>query len=173
MISFTGTAFARTRHEAVRCLEPLRACPFAERDLFRQLDEPKTFEDLYGSSGFWLQGHRNEEAAEPEYVWRETYRNLVESALRALYPFTSHWALRFSTTTRPDLTVVGPCLSANSDGTYGGGGGLISQDLGQFATAQEAVTVAAAPAAVRPRPNHARRMIPPRLGCSVTAGPAP
>lgn len=92
------------------------------------------------------QGMR-QEAAELEYAWRETYHNLIEAAhadpaLRALYPFTSHWALRFSTTTRPDLTVVGPCLSANSDGTYGVGRGLISQDLGQFATAQEAVAVA-------------------------------
>ncbi|MBN3932941.1 hypothetical protein IQ279_25605 [Streptomyces verrucosisporus] len=36
-----------------------------------------------------------------------------------VYPFTSHWALRFSTITRPRLTAVGPCLAANSDGTYG------------------------------------------------------
>lgn len=87
------------------------------------------------------------EAAELEYAWQETYHNLIETAhaepaLRALYPFTSHWALRFSTTTRPGLTIVGPCLSANSDGTYGVGTGFISQDLGQFATAQEAVAVA-------------------------------
>ncbi|WP_030328852.1 DUF6193 family natural product biosynthesis protein [Streptomyces sp. NRRL B-1381] len=92
------------------------------------------------------QGKR-QEAAELEYAWRETYHELVEAAhaepaLRVLYPFTSHWALRFSTTTRPILTVVGPCLSANSDGTYGVGRGFISQDLGRFATAQEAVAVA-------------------------------
>lgn len=91
--------------------------------------------------------HLRQEAAELEYAWQETYQNLIEAthaepALRALYPFTSHWALRFSTTTRPDLAVVGPCLSANSDGTYGVGRGLISQDLGQFTTAQEAVAVA-------------------------------
>ncbi|CAM5697008.1 hypothetical protein I6J42_32970 [Streptomyces californicus] len=92
------------------------------------------------------QGKR-QEAAELEYAWRETYQELVEAAhaeptLRVLYPFTSHWALRFSTTTRPILTVVGPCLSANGDGTYGVGRGFISQDLGRFATAQEAVAVA-------------------------------
>ncbi|MFJ5220289.1 DUF6193 family natural product biosynthesis protein [Streptomyces sp. NPDC088354] len=39
------------------------------------------------------------EAAEMEYVWRETYQALIEAAyaepaLRALYPFTSHWAGR-------------------------------------------------------------------------------
>lgn len=92
------------------------------------------------------QGMRRE-AAELEYAWQATYQNLIEAAhaepaLRALYPFTSHWALRFSTTTRPDLTVVGPCLSANSEGTYGVGTGFINDDLGQFATAQEAVAVA-------------------------------
>lgn len=92
------------------------------------------------------QGMRRE-AAELEYVWQEGYQSLIEAAhaepaLRALYPFTSHWALRFSTTTRPDLTVVGPSLSANSDGTYGVGTGFITPDLGLFATAQEAVAVA-------------------------------
>ncbi|WP_367318718.1 DUF6193 family natural product biosynthesis protein [Streptomyces sp. HUAS ZL42] len=90
-----------------------------------------------------------QEAGELEYTWQETYQALIEAAhaepaLRALYPFTSHWALRFSTTTRPRLTVVGPCLTANSDGTYGVGTGIISQDLGRFATAQEAVALAVA-----------------------------
>lgn len=66
----------------------------------------------------------------------------AEPALRALYPFTSHWALRLSATTRPRLTVVGPCLSANGDGTYAVGSGIISQDLGVFNTAEEAVALA-------------------------------
>ena len=89
--------------------------------------------------------HKRQQAAELEYDWRETHQALIEAAhtepaLRALYPFTSHWALRFSTTTRPDLTVVGPSLAANSDGTYGVGMGLTTTDFGLFATAQEAVT---------------------------------
>ncbi|GGW65448.1 FAD-binding oxidoreductase [Streptomyces xantholiticus] len=80
VISFTGTAFARTRHEAVRCLEPLRACPFAERALFRQVDEPKTFEDLYGtSSGFWPQGHRNM----VDTLWSDTGHETLLPALAA------------------------------------------------------------------------------------------
>lgn len=92
------------------------------------------------------QGMRRE-AAELTYAWHETYQALVEAAhaepaLRALYPFTSHWALRFSTTTRPALTVVGPSLSANSDGTYGVGRGFVTPDLGTFATAHEAVAMA-------------------------------
>ncbi|MFI8351403.1 DUF6193 family natural product biosynthesis protein [Streptomyces sp. NPDC085596] len=66
----------------------------------------------------------------------------AEPVLRALHPFTSHWALRFSTTTRPRLTKVGPCLAANSDGTYGVGRGIVTADLGQFATAHEAVALA-------------------------------
>ncbi|MFC8260194.1 DUF6193 family natural product biosynthesis protein [Streptomyces sp. NPDC057291] len=37
---------------------------------------------------------------------------MAEPALRALYPFTSHWVLGFATTTRPRLATVGPCLSA-------------------------------------------------------------
>ncbi|MFE5634000.1 DUF6193 family natural product biosynthesis protein [Streptomyces sp. NPDC056543] len=88
-----------------------------------------------------------QEAAELEYAWKASYQALIEAAyaepaLRALYPFTSHWALRFSATTRPDLTVVGPCLTASSDGTYGLGRGFITPDLGQFTTAHEAVTLA-------------------------------
>lgn len=92
------------------------------------------------------QGKRRE-ADELEYAWRETYQAVVEAAhaepaLRALYPFTSHWALRFSTTTRPRLTVVGPSLTAGSDGTYGVGSGFVTPDLGLFATPHEAVAVA-------------------------------
>ncbi|WP_018545922.1 DUF6193 family natural product biosynthesis protein [Streptomyces sp. LaPpAH-108] len=87
------------------------------------------------------------EAAELDYLWQETCQNLIEAAyaepaLRALYPFTSHRALRFSTTTRPHLAITGPCLSANSDNTYGVGRGFTSQDLGQFTTAREAVEAA-------------------------------
>lgn len=91
-----------------------------------------------------------QEAAELEYAWKAAYQALIEAAyaeptLRALYPFTSHWALRFSATTRLDLTVVGPCLTASSDGTYGLGRGFITPDLGQFATAHEAVALAVQP----------------------------
>ncbi|GEB57001.1 DUF6193 family natural product biosynthesis protein [Streptomyces gardneri] len=88
-----------------------------------------------------------QEAAELEYAWKEPYQALIEAAyaepaLRALYPFTSHWVLRFSATTRPHLTVVGPCLTAGSDGTYGLGRGIITPDLGRFDTAHEAVALA-------------------------------
>ncbi|MFG2095694.1 DUF6193 family natural product biosynthesis protein [Streptomyces sp. NPDC048612] len=86
-------------------------------------------------------------ASELDVAWQEAYQALIEAAhaepaLRALYPFTSHWALRFSSTTRPHLTVVGPCLMANSDGTYRVERDFAREDLGRFATAQEAVALA-------------------------------
>ncbi|WP_030761882.1 MULTISPECIES: DUF6193 family natural product biosynthesis protein [unclassified Streptomyces] len=88
-----------------------------------------------------------QEARELEYSWQPQHQALVEAAyaepaLRALYPFTSHWALRFSSTTRPSLTLGSPCLSAGSDGTYGVGTGFITPDLGVFATAPEAAALA-------------------------------
>ncbi|MGW6574637.1 DUF6193 family natural product biosynthesis protein [Streptomyces sp. NPDC054945] len=88
-----------------------------------------------------------QQARELEYSWQEQYQALVEAAyaepaLRALYPFTSHWALRFSSTTRPSLTLGGPCLSAGGDGTYGVGTGFITPNLGVFATAAEAAALA-------------------------------
>ncbi|MFD9354720.1 DUF6193 family natural product biosynthesis protein [Streptomyces sp. NPDC060031] len=91
--------------------------------------------------------YMRQQASELEYAWQQTYQALIEAAhaepaLRALYPFTSHWALRFSNTTRPGLTIVGPSLMAHSNGTYGVGTGFISTDLGECATAHEAVALA-------------------------------
>ncbi|MFJ3831438.1 DUF6193 family natural product biosynthesis protein [Streptomyces sp. NPDC090046] len=87
------------------------------------------------------------EARELEYSWQEHYLALVEAAyaepaLRALYPFTSHWALRFSPTTRPSLTLGSPCLTTGDDGMYGVGTGFITPDLGEFTTAPEAAALA-------------------------------
>ncbi|WP_234335881.1 DUF6193 family natural product biosynthesis protein [Streptomyces sp. NRRL S-1022] len=88
-----------------------------------------------------------QEAAELEVDWQEAYQALIEAAyaeplLRALFPFRSHWGLRFSTTTRPAVTIVGPCLTANDDGTYGVGRGFITPDLGLFDSLHDAVAVA-------------------------------
>ncbi|MFD7957231.1 DUF6193 family natural product biosynthesis protein [Streptomyces ardesiacus] len=58
------------------------------------------------------------------------------------YPFTRHWALRFSATARPELTATGPCLTANSDGRTGAGTGMLTPDLGLFAAPGEAVALA-------------------------------
>ncbi|WP_405749435.1 DUF6193 family natural product biosynthesis protein [Streptomyces sp. NBC_00012] len=68
----------------------------------------------------------------------------AEPALRALYPFTSHWALRFSTTTRPRLTIIGPCLLAGRVGqAYKVSKGFAGAGLlAEVTTAQEAVAAA-------------------------------
>ncbi|CAL9586089.1 DUF6193 family natural product biosynthesis protein [Streptomyces sp. enrichment culture] len=84
------------------------------------------------------------EAGGLPHSWAPAYRALVEAAyaeplLRRLYPFTSHWALRFSTTPRPHLTPTGPCLTTHGDGTFGVGEGFLTPDLGLFPTAEEAV----------------------------------
>ncbi|WP_234322343.1 DUF6193 family natural product biosynthesis protein [Streptomyces sp. NRRL B-24720] len=81
------------------------------------------------------------------------YQALIEAAhaeptLRRLYPFTSHWALRFSTTTRPNLTVVGPMLSARSLDDYTVSKTFTGHDGAQFSTPRDAVS-----AAVRELPN--------------------
>ncbi|GAA1315383.1 hypothetical protein GCM10009647_043190 [Streptomyces sanglieri] len=68
----------------------------------------------------------------------------AEPALRRLYPFTSHWTLRFSTTTRPSLTLIGPCLlAAGADQGYRVSTGFTGAGLlAEAATAQEAVAAA-------------------------------
>ncbi|MFG2985691.1 DUF6193 family natural product biosynthesis protein [Streptomyces sp. NPDC048258] len=78
---------------------------------------------------------------------RYPYQALVETAyaepaLRRLYPFTSHWALRFSTTTRPRLSVVGPVLATHDVDRYSLAATMASEDVAQFATAAEAVAAA-------------------------------
>ncbi|MFF3547338.1 DUF6193 family natural product biosynthesis protein [Streptomyces platensis] len=133
---------ARAWHDGAALNEIRRAAPFVHltgRFEVPALDPARLTESEWQTM--------RQEARELEYAWQETYQALIEAAhaepaLRALYPFTSHWALRFSTTTRPRLTVVGPCVMANSDGTYGVGRGFTSEDLGRFATAQEAVELA-------------------------------
>lgn len=90
--------------------------------------------------------HLRKEAAEVN--WPE-YHALIEAAyaepwLRQLYPFTSHWSLRFSTRTRPSLSRdVLVCLHAGRGKGYIVTMGYMGQDLGEAATAEEAVSLAA------------------------------
>ncbi|NEC09660.1 DUF6193 family natural product biosynthesis protein [Streptomyces sp. SID7909] len=121
--------------------EPLedihRAAPFARptgRFEVPDLDPGRLAESEW-------QGLRQQAAGLP-CPWAPAYRSLIEAAyaepvLRALYPFTSHWALRFSTTTRPLLTVVGPSVAANGEGAFAVSGGPGA--AGEFATARAAV----------------------------------
>lgn len=85
--------------------------------------------------------------AASERNWPE-YHTLIEAAyaepaLRGLYPFTSHWTLRFSTTTRPGMSIVGPCLLAHAVDRYTVSANFTDSGLiAQTTTAQEAVAAA-------------------------------
>lgn len=86
------------------------------------------------------------DAVEMDVDGKKQQQALIEAAhanpvLRSLYPFTSHWALRFSTTTRPDMTIVGPCVAACSNGTCNVGDHH-ADDFDKFPTAEEAVAEA-------------------------------
>ncbi|MDX3225272.1 DUF6193 family natural product biosynthesis protein [Streptomyces sp. ME19-01-6] len=99
---------ARAWHDGAALNDIRRAAPFVHltgRFEVPDLDPARLTESEWQSM--------RQEAGELEYVWQETYQALIEAAqaeptLRALYSFASYWALRFSTTTRPRLTVVGP-----------------------------------------------------------------
>jgi len=103
--------------------------------------------------------HLRTRAAEAD--WPE-FQALVEAAyaepaLRALYPFTSHWTLRFSTNTRPGITDLGLFLNAHRGGRYTLSNSLFeSEILGEAVTAEELASVAV-------------RHLPPGLE-SVTSG---
>lgn len=88
--------------------------------------------------------HLRTEAGEMD--WPE-YRSLIEAAyaeptLRGLYPFTSHWTLRFSTSTRPHLTVVPLCLDAHREKPYTLSTHYIGEVVAEAMTAEEAVSKA-------------------------------
>ncbi|MDQ0752860.1 hypothetical protein QF034_007091 [Streptomyces africanus] len=133
---------ARAWHDGAVLEDVRRAAPFVR--LTGRFEVPD-HDPARLTESEW-QGMR-QEASELEYDWQAAYQALIEAAyaepaLRALYPFTSHWALRFSATTRPGLTTVGPCLTAGSDGRYGVGRGFVTADLGLFTTAREAAALA-------------------------------
>ena len=59
VVVVTGTAFSCAWRDAVRCLEPLRECPYAGRALIRQVDQPTPFAVLFtGSDALWPPGRR-------------------------------------------------------------------------------------------------------------------
>ncbi|GAA4613901.1 hypothetical protein GCM10023195_60430 [Actinoallomurus liliacearum] len=92
-----------------------------------------------------------------EVNWPE-HHALIEAAyaeprLRQLYPFTSHWSLRFSTETRPNLSrEVLVCLHPRHGKDYIVTAGYTGRILGGTAAAEEAVSLAAhhLPAGLRP-----------------------
>jgi FAD/FMN-containing dehydrogenase len=59
VVVVTGTAFSCAWDDAIRCLEPLRDCPYAGRALIRQVDQPTPFAVLFsGSDALWPAGRR-------------------------------------------------------------------------------------------------------------------
>jgi FAD/FMN-containing dehydrogenase len=59
VIVVTATAFSCAWDDAIRCLEPLRDCPYADRALIRQVDQPTPFAVLFaGSDALWPAGRR-------------------------------------------------------------------------------------------------------------------
>ncbi|WP_433201147.1 DUF6193 family natural product biosynthesis protein [Dactylosporangium sp. CS-047395] len=76
--------------------------------------------------------------------------------LRGLYPYTSHWVLKFSTTTRPFLHDVGLSLWAEADDAYVVRSRYLGDVIGSATTPDDAVAIAV-------------RQLPPDLG-PVTSG---
>jgi FAD/FMN-containing dehydrogenase len=59
VVVVTATAFSCAWDDAIRCLEPLRGCPYAGRALLRQVDRPTPFTVLFsGSDAVWPPGRR-------------------------------------------------------------------------------------------------------------------
>ena len=89
--------------------------------------------------------HLRTEAAGVE--WPE-YHALIDTAynepqLRRLYPFTSHWSLRFSTRTRPNLCrKILVCIHPGRAENYVVTMGYMGHELGRTATAGDAVSLA-------------------------------
>jgi hypothetical protein len=78
--------------------------------------------------------------------WPE-HRALIEAAyaepkLRQLYSYTSHWSLRFSTTTRFPFSPDVVCLEASQRGAYVVRARCMGEILGETDTANEAVALA-------------------------------
>ncbi|MFF3676154.1 DUF6193 family natural product biosynthesis protein [Streptomyces sp. NPDC002120] len=133
---------ARAWHDGVALSDICQAAPFVRQT--GRFDVPDLDPALLTESE-WR--HLRTEANELEYPWQPAYQALIETAyaepaLRRLYPFTSHWALRFSTTTRPRLSVVGPLLEARGVGEYVLAFSIADQDGARYATAAEAVAAA-------------------------------
>jgi FAD/FMN-containing dehydrogenase len=59
VIVVAATAFADSSEQAVQSLRPLQNCPYADRSLFREADEPTSLDALYDTSvGIWPGQHR-------------------------------------------------------------------------------------------------------------------
>uniref|UniRef100_UPI0033EFFC3A DUF6193 family natural product biosynthesis protein n=1 Tax=unclassified Streptomyces TaxID=2593676 RepID=UPI0033EFFC3A len=130
---------AQAWHDGVELATIHRAAPFVH--LTGRFEVPDHDPERLAESE-WQ--HLHTEADEMD--WPE-YRALIEAAysepaLRGLYPFTSHWTLRFSTSTRPRLTVVPLCLDAHRQKPYTLSTHYMGEVLAEATTAKEAVSMA-------------------------------
>ncbi|MFD7409822.1 DUF6193 family natural product biosynthesis protein [Streptomyces sp. NPDC059866] len=143
---------AQTWHDGVALGDIRKAAPFVH--LTGRFEVPDHDPERLTESE-WQ--HLRTEARELERPG-DAYHALVEAAyaepaLRSLYPFTSHWTLRFSTTTRPYLTIFEPCLLAHDVGRYSVSMKFTGADaLAQTTTPQEAVVAAVRHLPYRPGP---------------------
>lgn len=93
--------------------------------------------------------HLRTEARELETDWAPAYHALIEAAyavpaLRRLYPFTSHWALRFATSAGREIAdAVGPIVVTQSTGRYSVRAGIATDEsLAEAVSAADAVAAA-------------------------------
>ena len=131
---------AHAWHEGVALAEIRAAAPFVH--LSGRFEVPDNDPAQLTESEWQHLRTRAAEADWPEFqaLVEATYR---EPALRALYPFTSHWTLRFSTNTGPWMADLGLFLNAHRGGRYTLSNSLFEDEiLGEAATAEELASVA-------------------------------
>ncbi|GAX54088.1 DUF6193 family natural product biosynthesis protein [Streptomyces olivochromogenes] len=132
---------AQAWHEGAELADIQRAAPFVHLT-GRYEVEVAEHDSAQLTESEWQ--HLRTEARELD--WPEYYALIeaayAEPALRCLYPFTSHWTLRFSTNTRPDLTVVPMCLDAHREKPYTVSASYMGEVLAETTTAEEAVAAA-------------------------------
>jgi hypothetical protein len=132
---------AQAWHEGTALAEIRRTAPFVQ--LTGRFEVPDNDPAQLAESEWQHLRTRAAEADAPEFqaLIEAAYR---EPALRALYPFTSMWTLRFSTRTRPGLADLGLFLDAHRGGRYTLSNHLLDGEiLGEAAKAEELASVAA------------------------------
>jgi FAD/FMN-containing dehydrogenase len=83
VVVVTATAFSCAWNDAIRCLEPLRDCPFAERALLRQMDQPTPFAVLFSGSDALWPAHRR---AAADSLWlNEGFATLLPALARHVH----------------------------------------------------------------------------------------
>jgi hypothetical protein len=130
---------AQAWHEGAALAEIRHAAPFVH--LSGHFEVPDNDPAQLTESEWQHLRTRAAEADWPEFqaLIEAAYR---EPALRALYPYTSHWTLRFSTNTGPWMADLGIFLNAHRGGHRTLSNSLFETEiLGEAATAEELASV--------------------------------